>query len=97
MSETALVGIAWFEAEDYDQLRAGFDDGDKLQDTYQEWLEDAQRVFENVQLAGHRAEKVPIRLAEFSLWCQIKGIPMDASARSMYASEAVRMGRPDTH
>jgi hypothetical protein len=96
MSEKHIMGIAWFDPEEYDELRAAFVDGDKLHDTYQEWLESAESVFEQVQQAGHRAERVPIHLAQFRGWCQLKGLPMNAGARSRYAREVVEMEAPGT-
>jgi hypothetical protein len=91
MSETTVIGLVWLDPQEYDQFRAACVDGDDLQDTYEEWLADAQRVFDIASAAGHHVEKIPVRLAEFSIWCRLKGLPMNADSRSRYANEAVRL------
>ena len=36
------IGVTWYRREDYERLKAMFKDGEKLPDTYEDWLAKAQ-------------------------------------------------------
>jgi len=86
---TTLIGLAWYRAEDYPVLRAMFADGRKLQATYQEWVEEAQRTYTFLIGEGFHVIKISIDPDLFPAWCAKRGIAMDADARSRYAQEFV--------
>jgi hypothetical protein len=93
--ENVCMGIAWYDPDDYERIRAMCVDCDELQDTYEEWLEDAQRVFDMASARGYLVERVPVRPAHFSAWCRIKGLPMNSRSRSQYAEEFARWKHED--
>ena len=47
-----VIGIVWYKEEDYPILKNLFEDGDTLPDTYSEWLEKAQNLFNQLIQRG---------------------------------------------
>jgi hypothetical protein len=87
MKIVKVIGIPWYREEDYDQLRAMFDDGVKLPDTYAAWLVRAEKGLEESRAQGFRAVKVNLDPHEFTVWCREHGQKLDAAARIRFAGE----------
>ena len=85
-----MVGVTWYKREDYDALKRLYKDGDAISDTFDEWQREADRVMEELKGKGLVFEKVYLDPDTFPAWCADKGLEMDATARSQYATEAVR-------
>lgn len=83
------VGIAWFRREDWDSVKQLFVDADRLPATYDEWLRKTEKVAERVEAQRGIADKVYIKPAEFSAWCAVHALDIDARARTSYASWVV--------
>jgi hypothetical protein len=83
------IGIAWYRREDWDELRRLFVDTDVLPDTYNSWLSVAEKLVQNITRQGGIAEKVYIEPREFARWCAVRGLDIDAKARTRYANEFV--------
>jgi len=47
-----VICIVWYKEEDYPILKNLFEDGDTLPDTYSEWLEKAQNLFNQLIQRG---------------------------------------------
>ena len=80
------VGVAWYDASEWDQLRQIAPDRDKLETTHAEWLALAEQGLADLRARGLRPYRVPVSIAEFRSWCSITGRRPDASARAEYAS-----------
>jgi hypothetical protein len=65
-------------------------DRDKLEDTYAEWLVDAEQVVKQLQRRGLRIIKVDVEISDLMLWCESQRIPLDSEARSNYAAFKVQ-------
>ncbi|HYZ87514.1 MAG TPA: hypothetical protein VE621_24070 [Bryobacteraceae bacterium] len=89
--QVSVVGIAWYEAEDYDRLKAMFTDGWKLPDTFADWQEMAHSVCETLTAEGHQVVKARIDPETFPQWCRDRGMEMDAEARTLYGTECARI------
>ncbi len=89
-SPSAVIGVAWYRPEQWEIMRNVAVDGDKLEDTYAEWLMDAERVVKQLQQGGLRVIKVDIEVADLMLWCESQQIPLDGKARSNYAAFKVQ-------
>jgi len=83
------LGIAWYKEEDYLRLKDLFVDGHTLPDTFNEWLDKAQNLFNQHRTKGHIVEKVYIDPNTFPDWCRGRGLDIDTNARSEFASEFV--------
>ncbi len=86
-------GIVWYRQADWLRLRMLFPDANKLPDTYGEWLASAERLMAQLKRDGISTERVLLDPDRFSAWCAARGLPLDAQARSQYASEAVASKR----
>ena len=84
-----MVGIVWYKREDYDTLRKLFTDSDQLQDTYDEWLSEAERVLNNLQSHGQNCRKVFQDPRTFPAWCAERSLEANAAARSEFGAWAV--------
>ena len=85
--QVKAVGIAWYRAENYDRLKALFTDGWKLPDKFDNWLETAQQLCDELAFEGQIVEKAYIDPIAFPRWCRAHGVQMDAQGRMAYANE----------
>ena len=85
-----VIGVAWYRREDYERLKAMFKDGEKLPDTYEDWLSKAQITILTLAKDRLRVEKSYIDPETFPQWCVEKGLQMDADARTHFAAEFAR-------
>jgi hypothetical protein len=81
-----LVGVAWYEANEWPQLRAIAPDADKLEATHTEWLAFAERTIGDLRAAGYNPYRVRVKIAALQAWCDALGRLPDANARSEYTS-----------
>ena len=89
-SPAAVIGVAWYRPEQWETLRNVSVDRDKLEETYAEWLVDAERVVKQLQQQGLRVIKVDVEISDLMLWCEGQRIPVDGEARSNYAAFKVQ-------
>ena len=80
------VGIAWYEPDQWQQLLAVSVDRDKLEETYDEWVQDAERVIRELRRQGVQVVKVRVKIDELVAWCQSQNISVNGEARSQYAA-----------
>jgi len=84
------IGVVWYRREDWDELMTLFPDADALDDSYDDWLANARNLMDEIAELGHIGEPVYLFPAEFRHWCAMRNRPMNAEARSEFASEFVR-------
>jgi hypothetical protein len=84
--EVRIVGIPWYDADDFDELRKLFDDRDVLHGTHREWLAAATGLERQLMAQGYRVVRGKIKPKEFDEWCAAKGLKRDAEARNEFAS-----------
>lgn len=85
-----VAGCAWYRAEQWERLREISVDRDRLEDTYEEWLIDAQKGLQHMQEAGMSVEKVEVDVEELLAWCRAHNQDVDGKARAAYAAEMLR-------
>lgn len=91
----AAIGITWYRREDYARLQALFPDGDKIADTYEDWVKQAENIAGRMTLEGFTVVKAYISPKTFPAWCKARGFEMDAKARTEWSREfAERNGPP---
>jgi len=81
-----VIGVVWYKEEDYPILKELFEDGDTLPDSYSEWLEKAQNLFNQLIQRGFTPIKVYINPDTFPKWCIERGHSLNAKARTAYAN-----------
>ena len=90
-SETAsILGIAWYKREEWPHLLEISADRDELEDTYEEWLHNAETRLHGKAEAGIYVMRVYINLDELQDWCIVQGRPLDGRARAVFTAEKLR-------
>jgi hypothetical protein len=84
------VGVAWYQPDQWQKLLAASADRDKLEETYNEWLQEAERVIKELRRQGLHLEKVDVDIEELVSWCRKKKIPVNGEARSMYVAHKLQ-------
>jgi len=85
-----VTGIAWYRPEQWKRLREVSDDVGNLEETYESWLETAERLIREAIPADITIERVYLDVEEVLAWCNFHGLPMNAQSRSRYVSEKIR-------
>ncbi|MBN2011687.1 hypothetical protein JW960_20325 [candidate division KSB1 bacterium] len=81
-----VVGIAWFRANQWERLREISVDKDDLETTFEQWHKMARKTLSKFRLQGMHVHKVDVDVEELETWCQLEKRPVDAAARSEFAS-----------
>ena len=82
-----MIGVAWYRINQWQRLRAVSIDADNLEDTYEEWLREAEQKVAEFGALGLRVEKVDVDVEQLIAWCNERGLKLDGGARSMYVTE----------
>ncbi|MGU3538897.1 hypothetical protein [Methylobacterium sp. A54F] len=90
MMRPRCVGLAWYRAEHYEDLRALLADGERLPTRYDAWLVSAVQVEGEVRRSGVEVVRVLIEPGPFAAWCRRHGLALDGAARARFASEAAQ-------
>ena len=91
IEETQIItGVAWYRPEQWLRLREVSEDVDNLEETYDAWLQTAERMIRAGVPANVVVEKIDIDVEEVLAWCNQLGLPMNAASRSRFVSERVR-------
>ena len=91
-NETQIVtGVAWYRPEQWQRLRDVSEDVDNLEETYDAWLQTAERMLRDGIPAGVVVEKIDIDVEEVLAWCNERGLPMNAQSRTRFVAERVRL------
>jgi hypothetical protein len=77
--------IAWYKPEDWKLWKSS--SHDEMCDTFEEWLEGANKAVEKFSRAGAVVHRVEIDFTKFAAWTQQRGLKCDGHNRSLYASE----------
>ena len=80
--------FCWFDKEQW-QLLAEIDQGG-VDDTYEEWRNNANDAISKIEKNGQKAIKVSIKVSELQRWCQEKGVKPNSKSRSEYVAILAR-------
>lgn len=81
-----VVGIGWYEPDQWELLKNCAADSDALDHTYEEWKSGVNRAIQELHENGVFPKKVSVRVPELIEWCKDKGYKLDGEARSEYVS-----------
>lgn len=84
--ETQILGMAWFDEDDYDAFQALLPDR-SWHPTFHAWLEVAEKSHQHLTTCGFRAVKVPVRSDTFAGWCRATGRDINTDALLAYSNE----------
>lgn len=83
----SVVGIGWYEREDYPRILEVMEDARLLPRTYNEFLEKAHLGERKLTSAGHRVVHAVIKPDEFVSWCRARNLKIDTHARQRWGNE----------
>lgn len=70
---TAVIGVAWYRINQWQRLRAVSIDADNLEDTYEEWLREAEQKVAEFRALGLCVEKVDVDVEQLIAWYNERG------------------------
>ncbi len=88
--EHQIVGVCWFQPEQWDRLKEISDDRDALEDSYEEWRRNASSTIHELMAVDQIIEKVKINLEELLIWCNEKGVLVNSESRAEYVALLMR-------
>ena len=90
MALPKYTGVAWYySAADYTLLKHISADGHELPESFEEWIEQAEKSVSLFTTQGWTVEKVFLDPVEFPAWCRALGMKIDYLARIEFASAVV--------
>ena len=85
-----VTGVAWYRREQWERLREVSEDVDNLEETYDAWLQTAERMIRDGIPNDVIVEKIDLDVEEVRAWCNVQGLPMNAASRARFVAERVR-------
>ena len=82
-----VLGVARYRQEQWERLLEISGDRDGLEETYEEWLRNAERMLREMRKAGMVAKRVDVDVDELLLWCQEHSRPVDIGSRAQYVAK----------
>ena len=94
--EAQIIGLCWFQPEQWSRLVDISDDRAELDSSYEEWRKNASSAIREIESTGNKVKKVNINLEELLLWCNEKGVLVNGQSRSEYAAHVLhqKYGQP---
>jgi hypothetical protein len=86
---TFYAGIAWYSEDEWKKMKEISIDGERIENSFNEWEEVALKLLNKMRGPGFRTRKVYIKTDEFKHWCKVRSLPLKASSRSRYVSEII--------
>ncbi len=78
------LALAWYRQDQWQLLLDYSTDSDKLERTYQEWLEHAEEKVKEMSESGLNVVKIDINIEDMKKWCEKSDKPIDGYSRSEY-------------
>jgi hypothetical protein len=88
--EKRILGMAWYTEQEWGRLREFAHDREVLDESYGDWLRNAEETLADLRSKGVVIEKVPLDVAKAAQWCSKHGRPFTSSERAALAAELLR-------
>jgi hypothetical protein len=85
-----VTGVAWYRPKQWQRLREVAEDIENLEESYEAWLQTAERLIREGIPSNLSAEKVDVDIEALLAWCNARGLAINAKTRSHYVSEKLR-------
>ncbi len=79
-----IVGVAWYERDDYDRVRALSKGDSELQPTFDEWLDNASKELVRAAMGGLVIEKFTVKSDELAVWLAANNVDANVQTRAAY-------------
>lgn len=84
MSNQPVLAFAWYQSDEWYHLKEVVDDPSTLDDTYEEWRNNAESSVAGYRANGYCVDKISIKISELLIWCENKGVKPEGEARAEY-------------
>ena len=91
MKQRMKFGIAWYREDQWQLLISTASDPEVIEDTYQEWLQQAGQFIRKLKKEGYDPIKIDFDVNEFNDWCQRNMKVPNGDSRSEYTTHLLRM------
>jgi hypothetical protein len=81
------VAVCFYTPQSYEQLRKVASDKNKLDDTYEDWLDGFHNAMTNLKSSGLDPVPFKINIDELEEWCKLHKYKNNSKYRAEYASE----------
>ncbi len=85
-SQKTILGVGWYKKEQWKLLRECSEDVENLENTYYEWVANANDTIKKISNSGHRIEKIEIDVHELIVWCKKENCTVNGESRSKFIS-----------
>ena len=85
-----VTGVAWYRPEQWQRFREVAEDVENLEESYEAWLQTAERLIREGIPSNLSVEKVDVDVEALLAWCNARGLAVNALTRSRYVSETLR-------
>jgi len=79
-----ILGVGWYKKEQWSLLRENSEDVDDLENTFYEWVANANDAFKKISKSNNRIEKIEIDVTELIQWCKNEKCTLNAESRSKF-------------
>ncbi len=77
--------LGWYRPDSYPRLKQIVSDPGNLFDTYEQWVENAQQLFDKLTNQGMPVQKVMIDPDQMLAWARMQARNVDTRCRAEYA------------
>jgi hypothetical protein len=88
--QNTYYGVGWYTRKDWNKLKEVSVDSDALDNTYEEWLLNAENSIRQLKEQNIQIIKVHIKTIDLIEWCKDKSVPIDGKARSQFAAQKLQ-------
>lgn len=89
----AIIGIGYYQKEQYQLLLQTASDKEKLEPTYDRWLKSFTKAFSNMRRSGLEPVRVNVDVKELLAYCIVRELENTAITRSQFYSDLVKEGK----
>lgn len=75
-----VIGVAWIAKSQWAGLQSVWVDGGLKEMKYAQWRKENKEVLASIGKAGIRAQKVPVDVDRFAVWCRRHSRPVNSAA-----------------
>lgn len=90
-----VIGIAWYRKEQWILLRQIIENPNDIENTYEEWLQNAMEFKKTIEASGLTIEEVDIDIPDVITWCKKINKPINSKSISEYVANKLK--EKDTH
>jgi hypothetical protein len=87
---TLVLGVCWYMPDEFIKMKQAASDGDNFEDTYEDWLQFAEKTMKDLKKQGVNPRKVYVKTDDFRLWCKKNDLYTGGPARTRYVAEILK-------